>query len=95
MRLHIFVLSDASSPTLTPSCSPVPDPRPRQFPILCGPPLRACCPPRDEKSLRPFSDNCFYYAGTIVKVLQVKYNPSVVMETTESHEVDKARGRWV
>ena len=39
-----------------------------------------------------FSDNCYFYAGTIIKVLQERYNPAVVVETTGSKSVDEQHG---
>ena len=39
-----------------------------------------------------FSDNCYYYAGTIIKVLQEEYNPTVDVDTTGSPELDEQRG---
>ena len=36
-----------------------------------------------------FSDNCYFFAGTIIKVLQEVYNPEVVVETTGSRVLDK------
>jgi len=37
------------------------------------------------------SDNCYFYAGTIIKVLQERYTPELKVETTGSEATDK---RW-
>jgi hypothetical protein len=37
------------------------------------------------------SDNCYFYPGTIIKVLQERYNPDLKIETTGSEATDK---RW-
>ena len=36
-----------------------------------------------------FSDNCYYYAGTIIKTLEEKYKPMVAVETTGSTDLDE------
>jgi hypothetical protein len=38
------------------------------------------------------SDNCYFYAGTIIKVLQERYMPRLEIETTGSRVVDEERG---
>jgi len=36
-----------------------------------------------------FSDNCYYYAGTIIKTLEDKYKPTLAVETTGSVDLDE------
>jgi len=36
-----------------------------------------------------FSDNCYYYAGTIIKTLEDKYKPALAVETTGSADLDE------
>ena len=36
-----------------------------------------------------FSDNCYYYAGTIIKILEEKYEPTLAVETTGSAALDE------
>jgi hypothetical protein len=39
-----------------------------------------------------FSDNCYFYAGTIIKVLQEWYNPRLEVKMTGSQAVDEQHG---
>ena len=44
-----------------------------------------------KKNYLLFSDNCYLYAGTIIKVLQEWYHPEIDVATSESKVVNKLR----
>lgn len=44
-----------------------------------------------DQVFRTLFDNCYYYAGTIIKDLQDAYEPTLVVGTSGSDDLDKRR----